>query len=242
MDNTHALMQRLDEFFKQHPSWPIRHDDQLLQQAITHKSYSADAPQEDRPCNERLEFLGDAVLGMIVAHQLFVDYPEEAESILTLKKIYLVKEPTLADAARAIHLGQWLLLGKGEEKSGGRDKDVVLADMMESLIAYLWIQGWWETVHTFVTNTIYPRRFDDDAERGKSYKSLLQERIQQHYQQLPTYIDESYEVERSGNILSFRSQIFLNDRLLAEWIESNKKKAQELAAERAYKLLIHQDL
>jgi ribonuclease-3 len=116
---------------------------------------------------------------------------------LTLKKIYLIKEPTLAKAALSIGLGQRIRLGKGEERSGGREKEAVLADACEAWIAYLRRQFGWETVSCFVVTYIYPFRDDSGAVRGKSYKSLLQERAQKTYQQLPVYTEEAVHVESS---------------------------------------------
>jgi ribonuclease-3 len=104
--------------------------------AFIHKSYAADFKQEVVH-NERLEFLGDAILGSVIAKQLYIDYPNAAESQLTLYKIALVREEHLAKIAKHIGLDQQLLLGNGEEKMGGRQKDVILADGLEALIGFL---------------------------------------------------------------------------------------------------------
>lgn len=214
------------------------HDDLLLQEALTHKSYAADFPQQHIPHNERVEFLGDALLGAMIANRLWEDYPEQSEADLTLKKIYLIKEPTLAKVAKSIWLGQWLRLGKGEERSGGRDKDAVLADACEAWIAYLRRQFGREVANCFVITYIYPFRTDSGAVRGKSYKSLLQERAQKTYQQLPVYTEEAVEVESSGNVLTYRSVVMVADKVLAEAIAGNKKKAQEEAARLAYEAVM----
>ncbi|MDP2670369.1 MAG: ribonuclease III domain-containing protein [bacterium] len=181
----------------------------ILAMTFTHKSFSADSPQENIPHNERMEFLGDAILGAIVAEQLYHDYSDLPESELTLKKIYLVKEPTLAQAAREIDLGSQLRLSNGEEKSGGREKDAVLADAYEAVIAYLHIQFGYTVAQTFILQTLYPFHDDQEAQRGKSFKSLLQEWIQKNHQQLPIYIDEELEVEPSGNVLTYSSSVYL---------------------------------
>lgn len=195
-----------------------RHDASLLETTFTHKSFSADSPQQHIPHNERMEFLGDALLGAIIAEQLYHEYPDLPESELTLKKIYLVKEPTLAQAARAIDLGNQLRLSNGEERTGGRDKDAVLADAYEALIAYIWIQFGYEVTRAFISTTLYPFRDDQEAQRGKSFKSLLQEWIQKQHQQLPIYIDEEVEIEPSGNVLTYSSSVYLGEKLLGTGI------------------------
>ena len=116
MDLT-APLQRFDSFFTQQGCGDFPHDDALLTQTLTHKSFAADVPSQQIPFNERLEFLGDAILATVIADQLFADYPDHAESLLTLKKIHLIKEQTLAKVSRQIGAGAWIRLGKGEERS-----------------------------------------------------------------------------------------------------------------------------
>lgn len=233
MDTTLAK-QRCADFFQQHALVGGDHDDLFLEEVLTHKSYAADFPQQKIPHNERVEFLGDALLWAMVANRLWEDYTEQSEADLTLKKIYLIKEPTLAKVAAWIWLGTWIRLGKGEERSGWREKDAILADTCEAWIAYLWRQFWRDVANCFVLTYIYPYRDDIAALRGKSYKSLLQERAQKTYQQLPVYTEEAVQVESSGNILSYRSSVMVADKILAEAIAGNKKKAQEEAARLAY--------
>lgn len=233
MDTTLAK-QRCTQFFEEHNLVWGDHDDLLLQEVLTHKSYAADYPQQHIPHNERVEFLGDALLWAIVANRLREDYPKQSEADLTLRKIYLIKEPTLAKAALSVWLGTWIRLWKGEERSWWREKDAVLADVCEAWIAYLRRQFWWASADAFVGTYIYPFREDTAALRGKSYKSLLQERAQKTYQQLPVYTEEAVQVESSGNILTYRSVVLVADKVLAEAIAGNKRKAQEEAARLAY--------
>lgn len=233
MDTTLA-QQRCETFFASQWREKPSHDSLLLQETLTHKSYAADYPQKSIPYNERLEFLGDAILWALVASALRKAYPDRSEELLTLKKIYLVKEPTLAVVARDIGLWSWLRLWKWEEKSWWRDKDVVLADACEAWIAYLRKQFWRDVAYSFVETYIYPLHTNSEAVRGKSYKSLLQERAQKLYQEVPVYQEEPVDIEVSGNILSYRSRVFVQEKLLGEAIWSNKKKAQEEAAKLAY--------
>lgn len=226
--------QRCTQFFYQHGLPDEVHDDKLLEEVLTHKSYAADFPQKKIPHNERVEFLGDAILWAIIANRLWEDYPDQSEAELTLKKIYLIKESTLAKAAISIWLGTRIRLGKWEEKSGWREKDAVLADACEAWIAYLWRQFWWNAVTCFIVTYIYPFRTDSGAVRWKSYKSLLQERAQKTYQQLPLYTEEPVQVESSWNILTYCSRVMVAELVLAEAVAGNKKKAQEEAARIAY--------
>jgi ribonuclease III len=229
--------QRCTQFFTNNGLQWGDHNDALLEEALTHKSYSADFPQQAIPHNERLEFLGDALLGAIIANRLWEDYSEQSEADLTLKKIYLIKEPTLAKAALSFGLGERIRLGKWEERSWWREKDAILADACEAWIAYLWRQFWRDVVTSFVITYIYPYRDDSGAVRGKSYKSLLQERAQKTYQQLPVYTEEAAQTESSGNILTYRSEVVVAGKVLAEATAGNKRKAQEEAARIAYEVI-----
>jgi len=232
--DTSLAKKRCTHFFSTNSLQVEDHDDVLLTEVLTHKSYAADFPQQQIAHNERVEFLGDAVLGAIVANRLREDYPEQSEADLTLMKIYLIKEPTLAKAAKAIGLGDRIRLWKGEERSWWREKDSVLADACEAWIAYLWRQFGLDIATCFIIEHIYPYRTDKAAVRGKSYKSLLQERAQQTYHQLPLYDEQEVQVEKSWNVLTYRSRVTVDGKLLGEAIDTNKKKAQEAAAKIAY--------
>lgn len=213
------------------------HDFWLLQQALTHKTYAMDFKQP-KPHQERLEFLGDAILGACIASKLYEEFPELAESKLTIAKIHLVREEMLAKVAKNIKLGSYLRLGSGEGRSGGAEKAVILADGLESLIAYIYLVFWRQEAYNFVIRRIRPE-FPGFEEYGvsKSYKNLLQERAQRMYKELPVYVDIEASVEASGNITSFQTQVFVRGELLATAHAQNKKKAQEEAAEIAYSIL-----
>jgi len=208
-------------------------DQELLLQALTHKSFSADTPDEDIPHNERLEFLWDSLLGARVAEDLFTLYPGIPESKLTLAKIYLVKEWTLADVARQIELGTYIRLGNWERRSGGDEKDAVLSDTLEALIAYLYLVHGREAIASFIKKYIMSQLKDLTQLPWKSWKSILQEFVQKRYKQVPVYIDVEDEVEASGNVLRFLTHVQVNWKHIASWTWQSKKKAQEVAAEKA---------
>jgi ribonuclease III len=233
-----AAKQRYLQFCQEQQFSVWVHNDIFLAEVLTHRSYAADLPQQKIPYNERVEFLWDALLGAMVAQRLRKDYPERSEAELTLKKIYLIKEPTLATVARTIWLWNRIRLGKWEEKSWWREKDVILADACEAWIAYLRDQFGRDVADRFVEAYLYPLHTDAEAVRWKSYKSLLQERVQKTYQQLPVYVEEEWVKEASWNVLNYISRVYVNDELLAEATAQNKRKAQEEAARLAYEVVV----
>ncbi|MBN1140370.1 MAG: ribonuclease III [Deltaproteobacteria bacterium] len=152
----------------------------LLREAVTHKSFSNEQPLGARPgYNERLEFLGDAVLELVVSDYLFRRYPLLPEGRLTRIRAELVNERSLARLARDLDLGPHLLLGKGEEGSGGRDKESLLADFLEALIGAVFADGGLEPVARMVA-TLFDEAISEAADRqeGIDFKTRLQEHVQ----------------------------------------------------------------
>lgn len=213
-------------------------DQKLLLQAFTHKSFSADTPDANIPHNERLEFLGDSILGARVAEELFTAYGDIAESKLTLAKIYLVKEWMLAKVARDIDLWRHIRLGNGEARSWGSKKDAILSDALEALIAYIYIAHGRDAVASFIKKYIMSQLQDLSTLPWKSWKSRLQEYVQKKSKKIPRYVDGEYEVEPSWNVLSYKTDVYIDDVLVATSIASSKKKAQEWAAETAMQTFI----
>ena len=166
------LERRLDYHFE---------DAQLLELALTHKSHS-------REHNERLEFLGDAVLGYAVAESLFTDQPDLAEDALTLIRASLVRKETLAEVAQGIGLGEFLSLGSGERKSGGRQRASILADTLEAIIGAVNLDGGIEAARALVLRLLAERLLEA-PERGasKDAKTRLQELLQGRALALPVY-------------------------------------------------------
>ena len=201
--------------------------------AFVHKSYASDF-KEPYDHNERLEFLGDAMLGSVIAKKLFLDFPEMAESTMTLYKIALVREETLCKVAKKIWLSQQLFISRGEEKNQGREKASITSDALEALIGYLALDMGYEFAEQFILTYIYPEINNLSKMPIKSYKTMAQEKIQKFYKQLPNYTDTEEKSDEKWNILTFRSEISVEGKVLAVGFWSNKKKAQEDAAKNYY--------
>lgn len=201
-------------------------DEDMLLTAFVHKSYAADFTYS-MPHNERLEFLGDGILGAIINTLLFQEYAHEPESKLTLYKISLVREETLAQVARDIDLGRHIFLGKWEQRQGGSEKDAILADALEALIGFVYVDSGMECVERLVSTYIYPYLGRLTHRQGKSYKSLVQEYVQKKYHILPEY--DTYEQEEG-----YEAKLLVQDKQRWQGAGRNKKKAQESAAKQAY--------
>jgi ribonuclease-3 len=202
---------------------------ELLTQALTHSSYANENPGIAPASNERLEFLGDAVLGLIVAENLFRDFPAMAEGEMTRLRSILVKQETLAQVAESIKLGAYIYLGKGEESSGGRDKPANLARALEALIAAVYLDHGYAVTEQFVLEIL-------DAELLKTlyqgtiidYKSQLQELLQAKAQQTPVY--NLIETEGPDHDKKFTVEVKLGNDVLATGVGRSKKKAETEAA------------
>ena len=151
-------------------------DKSLLNHAMTHSSYANEQHLGKLSNNERLEFLGDAVLEIVVSEFLYREYPQEPEGVLTRKRASIVCEQTLALCAKEIHMGEHLLLGKGEEHTGGRGRNSITSDAMEALIGAIYLDGGFanakEFIETFILTDIEHKQLFYDS------KTILQEMIQ----------------------------------------------------------------
>ena len=157
----------------------------LLVKAMTHSSYANEHRYEKKENNERLEFLGDAVLELISSDYLFAKYPETPEGVLTKKRASMVCEPTLALCAREIPLGDYLLLGKGEDATGGRKRDSIVSDAMEALIGAIYLDGGFANAKEFIERFILK-----DLENKKLFydsKTILQEIVQSNFKEPVSY-------------------------------------------------------
>jgi len=167
---------------------------ELLTRALTHKSYSHEAKQEDVRDNETFEFLGDSVLGFVIGDLLFHRFPKEDEGALSKIKAYLVSAPSLASKAREYGMGEVIYLGVGEEKSGGRKKDSLLANLFEAMIAAIYLDGGIEPARALLERSFLDdiARIDADDLLFHDYKTALQELAQGKGLPLPEYtvIDE----------------------------------------------------
>ncbi|MCF7834780.1 ribonuclease III [Candidatus Gracilibacteria bacterium] len=213
----------------------IKNYDMLLQSFI-HKSFAADF-KNIADHNERLEFLGDGILGAIINKILFTNHPEMDESDLTLYKIALVKEQTLAEVANDINLDRMVFISKGEEKSQGRKKEAILSDCLEAFIGYLFLDLGIQEVEKFITKYLYFKIKEISTKPVKSYKTLIQEIVQKEHKVIPEYIDTENKIDDKGNVLEYKSEIFVLSKKQSHGFGTNKKKAQECAAENYYQKL-----
>lgn len=165
-----------------------------LTDALRHSSYVNEQPDDGVASNERLEFLGDAVLNLAVSHLLMQRFPQLTEGELSRTRAHLVNETRLAAIARQIDLGHHLLLGKGEELTDGREKNSILADAVEAVIAAIYLDGGFDAAFAFIENQYSERLHTANRRRfGSDYKSRLQERVQAVFHDVPRYqvIDSS---------------------------------------------------
>ncbi len=206
----------------------------FLTEALTHKSYVNERRDSGRKHNERLEFLGDAVLSLIVSDYLASRYPELSEGALSKLKAKLVSEAPLANAARRLDLGARLKLGRGEELSNGRDKASLLADAFEAILAAVYLDGGLEASRNFTIEALTDelRRIDVLQEKpgGDDYKTRFQEWCQKRYDVLPRYVI----VRETGpdHQKLFEVEVHVNDRALGIGRGYSKKEAEQEAAQR----------
>lgn len=204
----------------------------LLKHALSHGSY---AHQYNVPDNELLEFLGDAVLELIVRDYLVKTYPYLTEGELSKLKAYLVTESTLANVAREIHLGEALLLGAGEMKNQGRDKDSILCDALEAVLAAIYLDGGLKEAYEVGLRLFssFIKRISPDF--NKDYKSILQERLQATYKILPKY--KILKTTGPNHNLTFEVGLFINNRLFGKGKGKSRKEAEQTAAKHALEKL-----
>lgn len=204
-------------------------DKMLLQRAITHKSFSNENKNMALRDNERMEFLGDSVLSIIISTYIFNHFPDYPEGELAKMRSVIVSEPILALKAREINLGNYLLLGKGEELSGGRNRDSILADTMEALMGAIYLDMGIKVATKFVLNIF--KEVIEEVEQGKylqDYKTMLQELIQKDSFSRPTYL-VTYEEGPDHNKI-FTIEVRHNDKILGSGKGSSKKEAEQSAA------------
>ena len=206
----------------------------LLQNALTHSSYANERWHNSLLSNERLEFLGDSVLGMLVAEYLYRSFPNRPEGELTRMRADMVCETTLAAAANRIGLGDHLLLGHGEEQGGGRSRDSILADAVESVIAACFLDGGLDAALNFVRQFILVE-VPVNKLHNVDYKTQLQELVQQKKNQVLSYV----LVGESGpdHDKQFDVEVSLNGAIVGYGRGSSKKRAEQDAARAAIKKL-----
>jgi len=202
----------------------------LLQAALTHSSYANENKKTGSVSNERLEFLGDSVLGMTVAAMIYFENPEMPEGRMTRLRAELVCEKSLAGIAATLSLGDWLLLGRGEEKGGGRSRPSILADAVEAVIAAVYLDGGHKPVRQLISRFLQPNA-DLYEIANTDYKTALQEIIQEKAGQTLSY----NITEESGpdHLKSFTVEVQLNGRQIGMGEGRSKKEAEQMAAKAA---------
>lgn len=212
----------------------------ILEEALTHSSYSNELNQKHiiKNCNERLEFLGDSVLSIIVSEFLFAEYTSEAEGKLTNRRRELVCEKALARYANSIDLGSFLMLGKGEDKTGGRDNKSILADAFEALLAAMYLDAG-ENGKKVVSDFLMPfikQEIEEFSISGETvdYKTMLQQFTQQSDGELPEYV----EISQSGpdHMKRFEVEVKLSNNVIGRGVGKTKKAAEQNAAAEACRL------
>ena len=207
-------------------------DPALLQLALTHRSYYNERPQAAEGTNERLEFLGDAVLGLVIAEELYRRLPTLSEGELTSLRAALVRRETLAQAARRLTLGRALLLGRGEEAGGGRERDQILASAFEALVGAVYLACGLEECRQFILRQLGEEIASQVAAGPqKDEKSRLQELAQARWQLTPVYC--TVAATGPDHAKEFRVQVRIGNRIAGEGVGRTKQAAEQLAARQA---------
>ena len=208
----------------------------LLKEAVTHKSYAHENQNRRILFNERMEFLGDAVLELIISEHLYSSHLEYTEADLSKIKAYAVQESTLAEISEKLNIGCHLLLGKGEELTGGREKPSLLANGFEAVLAAIYLDGGYEKSKTFVLDQLKDKM--EDLTKNNlifDFKTNLQEVAQAEFGMLPTYV--THKEEGPEHRKTFEVKVFINDDFLGAGSGKTKKAAEQKAAEEGLKTI-----
>ena len=206
---------------------------ELLKRALTHTSYANETGGDHNLSNERLEFLGDSVLGVITADDFFMNYRNLPEGELTKLRAATVCEKALCESAKDIDLGSFILLGRGEIVTGGSERPSILADAFEALIAAIYLDGGMDAAKGFVLK--YIEKAAKEHRGFKDYKTMLQEVVQKN----PGEIVEYVLVKETGpdHDKRFEVEVHLNSNVIGRGIGTSKKKAEQAAAKEALELM-----
>lgn len=215
-------------------------DDSLLREALVHRSYLNENPSFPSADNQRLEFLGDALLDFVAGDYLYRRYPKMREGELTSLRAALVKEETLARFAQALGLGRYLYLGRGEEESGGRERPSLLADAFEALVGALYLDGGLKPAESFILRFLEPETEQIVAQGElRDYKSLFQEEAQRRFQSTPLYrtIDE----RGPDHNKVFTVEVLIEEKLCGRGEGTTKQAAEQEAARQALEKIASDD-
>lgn len=213
-------IQELEKVIEYHFEKP-----ELLRQALTHSSY-ANEKRKKQSDNERLEFLGDAVLELVSSEFIFKNYAKMPEGEMTKLRASIVCEPTLALCTKELHLGEYLYLGKGEDLTGGRKRKSILSDAMEAIIGAIYLDGGFEAakafIHRFVLVDIEHKKLFHDS------KTILQEVVQGNYKEELHYV--LVGEEGPDHAKNFKVEALLGDKVIGHGVGHTKKAAEQEAA------------
>ena len=204
----------------------------LLHQALIHSSYANEAKEKNIVHNERLEFLGDAVLELASSTYLYMHFPQMPEGQLTKTRASIVCSTSLAELARTLHLGDYLLLGHGEEMSGGRDRQTNLEDVFEAVIGAIYLDQGWDTAKDYVVRQLMP--LFKQVEQGailKDYKTILQEIVYQDASQNVSY--ELVGTSGPDHDKTFMFNVLITGKVMGTGSGRSKKEAEQQAAKEA---------
>jgi ribonuclease III len=207
-------------------------DRALLERALRHASWCNEQQGERGEDNERLEFLGDAVLDLVVGHRMMTRYPQLREGELSVTRAQVVSETGLSDVAGQLGIGQWLMLGKGEEKSGGRTKPSILADAFEAIVAAVYLDSGFEAADAMVHRLLAQRIETVEFKGFYDFKTRLQETAQARMKATPTY----QVVQELGpdHDKRFVVAVQINNDEWARAVGKSKKEAEQMAAAEAH--------
>ena len=207
-------------------------DKKIFLEALTHKSFFHENPDKADAYNERLEFLGDSVLGFVVVEYLFLSDYKLTESVMAKTKSYLVKESVLSEIANAIFLGKYLRLGKGEEVTGGRTKRSLLADAVEALLGAVYIDGGYEKARALIIR-LFREKIDTIIRSGEfhDFKTELQEKTQLLFSTIPEY--KIIRQEGAEHKKLFTIEVYIEGERYGDGTGKSKKEAETLAAKEA---------
>lgn len=207
-------------------------DPALLSEALNHSSYANEHRADNMHSNERLEFLGDSVLGFVTAEYLYALHPDAPEGDLTRIRAALVCEQSLHEVAQKLELGKFLKLGKGEEAGGGRQRTSILADATEAVFAAVYLDGGIAEASALIHRVLLDvEREEVVEERRRDYKTALQERVQRHADQVLTY----HMVGEQGpdHAKTFVTEVLLNGVSIGTGSGHSKKESEQMAAKAA---------
>lgn len=220
------LQQQLGYRFNQAP---------LLQAALVHRSFANEQLHDPAACNERQEFLGDAVLDLVMADFLYHRYPDLPEGELSRIRSELVSATALAKVARQLNLGRCLLLGRGEYRSGGQDKDNLVADALEAVFGAIFLDGGWEAARTVLSGLFAKSAVVAAGRKSQDYKTRFQELAQAKFGQAPEY--QLVATDGPDHQREYSVAVYCDGEVFGQGRGGSKKAAQQQAARMALKKL-----